>query len=273
MSSQISPLCKLDFIQNLSKDLIKFIYYPVEQNLNDNVFVNFNIIKEKRNFQQNIYKMVCKETNKIIIYFIETSSFLSKKKKISIYFNYTYINLQNFLIPDLENLVNEFVGINFNNNAQNGILIGVVETDSMFENFMLITTTSGLCEKVKQKTLYLATQNRVEKKESSSIREWLKNCVHCNIKQTEVVLNTLNTNELISLIGKKPIWNDGVNAWVLNFHGLVKEASVKNSISIDKDGNELFIFGKVSKNLYSLNIKSPISLIQGICMAITCIYK
>ena len=94
-----------------------------------------------------------------------------------------------------------------------------------------------------------------------------------DIKQTKVFLNILDTNELISLIGKEPIWNDGVNAYVLNFHGLVKEASVKNSISVDKDGNELFIFGKVSKNLYSLNIKTPISLIQGMCMAITCIYK
>ena len=126
-------------------------------------------------------------------------------------------------------------------------------------------------ENCKQKTLYLAIQNSI--KESSGVKEWLKNYVCYNLKQTNVILNTLNTGDLISLTGREPIWNDVINAWVLNFHGLVKEASVKNSISVDKDGNELFIFGKVSKNLYSLNIKTPISLIQGMCMAITCIYK
>tara|TARA_Y100001949_G_C15937388_1_gene308536 strand:- start:23 stop:841 length:819 start_codon:yes stop_codon:yes gene_type:complete len=272
MSSRISPLCELNFIKNLSKDLIKFVYYPLGQNF-ENDFSHFHIIKEKRKFKKHIYKMICQETNKIIMYFVETSSFCSKKKTISIYLNYTYINLQHHLISDLENLVNEFVGINFNNTAKNGILIGVVEADSIFKNFALNTTISKLYKTLKQKTLYLATQERTEKRKISGIKEWFKNCVCSDIKQTKVFLNTLDTNELISLIGKEPIWNDGVNAYVLNFHGLVKEASVKNSISVDKDGNELFIFGKVSKNLYSLNIKTPISLIQGMCMAITCIYK
>ena len=275
MSSQISPLCKLNLIENLSKDLIKFIYHPVEQNLNDDFFVHFNIIKKKHKSQKNIYQMICTEKNEIIMYFVETSSFFGKKKKISIYLNYTYINLQHHLISDLENLVNEFVGINFNNTAKNGILIGVVETDTWFENFILVTNTSKLCKNLKQKSLYLATQKRTEKRKIPGIfsKEWFKNCVCSDIKQTKVFLNTLDTNELISLIGKEPIWNDGVNAYVLNFHGLVKEASVKNSISVDKDGNELVRFRKVSKNLYSLNIKTPISLIQGKCMAITCIYK
>ena len=271
MSPQISPLCALNFIENLSKDLIKFVYYPLGKNF-ENDFCHFHIMKEKRNFGQDIYKMICKKTNQIIMYF-ETSSFFSKKKKISIYLNYTYINLQHHLIPDLENLVNEFVGINFNNTAKNGILIGVVETDIGFENFMLVTNTSKLCKNLKQKSLYLATQKMPEKRKISGIKEWFKNCMCYNIKRTNVVLNTLDTNELIPLTGEEPIWNDEINAYVLNFHGLVEEASVKNSISIDKDGNKLFIFGKVSKNLYSLNIKSPISVIQGVCMAITCIYK
>ena len=61
-------------------------------------------------------------------------------------------------MQDLENLVNEFVGINFNNTAKNGILIGVIETDSMFEKFTLVTNVSKLCKILKQKTLFLATQ-------------------------------------------------------------------------------------------------------------------
>ena len=79
MSSRISPLCELNFIKNLSKDLIKFVYYPLGQNF-ENDFSHFHIIKEKRKFKKHIYKMICQETNKIIMYFVETSSFCSKKK-------------------------------------------------------------------------------------------------------------------------------------------------------------------------------------------------
>jgi hypothetical protein len=272
MSSRISPLCELNFIKNLSKDLIKFVYYPLGQNF-ENDFSHFHIIKEKRKFKKHIYKMICQETNKIIMYFVETSSFCSKKKTISIYLNYTYINLQYHLISDLVNLVNEFVGINFNNTAKNGILIGVVEADYMFEKFTLVTNVSKLCKILKRKTLFLATQTPKNENENLSIKQWLKNFVQDNIKQTSVVLNTMNTNDIINVQNKIPIWNNVVHAYVLNFHGLVKKASVKNTILLDDNENELFIFGKISKNLYSLNVKSPMSLIQSICMAITCIYK
>jgi hypothetical protein len=268
MSSQISPLCELNFIKNLSKDLIKFVYSPLGQNL-ENDFFHFHIMREKRKFGHHIYKMVCQETNKIIMYFVETSSFYKSNKKISIYLNYTYLNLQDYLMQDLENLINEFVGINFNNTAKNGILIGVIETDSIFEKFTLVTNASKLCKVQKQKTLYLAIQKEVKKKKIS----WFKYQVYDNMKQTSVVLNTMNTNDIINVQNKIPIWNDVIRAYVLNFHGLVKEASVKNTILLDDNENELFIFGKISKNLYSLNVKSPMSLIQSICMAITCIYK
>ncbi len=272
MKPQISPLRDLNFIKNLSKDLIKFVYYPLGQNF-ENDFFHFHIMREKSKFGQHIYKMICQETNKIIMYFVETSSFYNTKKKISIYLNYTYINLQDYLNKDLENLVNEFVGINFNNTAKNGILIGVIETDSMFEKFTLVTNVSKLCKILKQKTLYLATQKREIKNEKSSMKQWFQNWVHDNMKQTSVVLNTINTNDIINIQNKTPIWNDEVSAYVLNFSGLVKEASVKNTIFLDDNENELLIFGKISKNLYSLNVKSPMSLIQSICMAITCIYK
>jgi hypothetical protein len=272
MSSQISPLCKLNFIKNLSKDLIKFVYHPLGKNFEKD-FCTFYITKEKRKFKKDIYKMICQETNQIIIYFVETSSFYNSKKTISIYLNYTYINLQDNVIQVLENLINEFVGINFNNTAENGILIGVIEANSGFENFVLVTNVSKLCKIQKQKTLYLAIQKEEKGKKSSSIREWFKYQVYDNMKQTSVILNTINTNDLITLTNKEPTWNDAIHAYVLNFHALVKEASVKNTIFLDDNQNEVLIFGKMSKNLYSLNIKSPISLIQGMCMAITCIYK
>ena len=53
MSSRISPLCDLNFIENLSKDLIKFVYYPLGKNF-ENDFCHFHIMKEKRKLRQNI---------------------------------------------------------------------------------------------------------------------------------------------------------------------------------------------------------------------------
>jgi len=270
--TRISPSCQLNFIKNLSKDLIKFVYYPVRSNFENENFSHFHIEKEKLKFKH-IYKMICQETNQIIMYFVETTSFYNRKTMISIYLNYTYINLQDYLIQDLENLVNEFVGVNFNNTAKNGILIGVIETDYMFEKFMLVTNVSKLCKILKRRTLYLAIQKHKVEEKKPCIKRWLINVMTDKIKQTTVILNTMNTDDIITIKNKIPIWNDVVHAYVLNFRGLIKEASTKNTIFIDDNENELLIFGKMSKNLYSLHINSPISLIQGVCMAITCIYK
>ena len=49
-------------------------------------------------------------------------------------------------------------------------------------------------------------------------------------------------DNLIELHNKTPTWNDDTQSYVLNFHGRVTQASVKNfQIVHDSDGNICFV--------------------------------
>lgn len=48
---------------------------------------------------------------------------------------------------------------------------------------------------------------------------------------------TKNMDNLIELHNKTPVWNDDTQSYVLNFHGRVTQASVKNfQVVHDSDG-------------------------------------
>ena len=50
---------------------------------------------------------------------------------------------------------------------------------------------------------------------------------------------TRNMDQLIELSNKTPVWNDDTQSYVLNFHGRVTQASVKNfQIVHEDDGNK-----------------------------------
>lgn len=49
---------------------------------------------------------------------------------------------------------------------------------------------------------------------------------------------TKNMDNLIELHNKTPVWNDDTQSYVLNFHGRVTQASVKNfQVVHDSDGS------------------------------------
>jgi tubby and related proteins len=75
---------------------------------------------------------------------------------------------------------------------------------------------------------------------------------------------------------RKPIWSDDVEAWTMDFHGRVKLASKKNFQLIDvgkgggtSDEETLMLFGKVTKDIFSLDYKAPMTVIQALSVALT----
>ena len=55
---------------------------------------------------------------------------------------------------------------------------------------------------------------------------------------------------ILELHNKTPVWNEDTQSYVLNFHGRVTQASVKNfQIVHDNDGNFFFFLKILIKNV------------------------
>ena len=72
---------------------------------------------------------------------------------------------------------------------------------------------------------------------------------------------------------KKPTFNKQLDAWTMDFRGRVKIASKKNfQICCDDilNGNQvLMVFGKVSKNHFSLDVRTPLTVGGAFAVALT----
>ena len=89
--------------------------------------------------------------------------------------------------------------------------------------------------------------------------------------------------ELMTFQTKQPVWSEELQAWTLNFDGRVKMASKKNFLLEVEDkfhlvnefgeGTEQLRFGKVRKNVYSLDYKYPFSPISALGIAMTTFAK
>ena len=76
---------------------------------------------------------------------------------------------------------------------------------------------------------------------------------------------------LIKLINKPPRWNDQVGAYVLNFNGRVTMASVKNfQLVADDDHDSILLqFGRVGKDLFTMDFAHPLSPIQAFAICLS----
>lgn len=83
---------------------------------------------------------------------------------------------------------------------------------------------------------------------------------------------------------KKPVWNDELHAWTLNFNGRAKRASKKNFLltppvdlkegtSTKDDGRVFLRFGKMSKSRFSLDFRDPFSPLVALGVAVTTFAK
>ncbi|XP_064613121.1 tubby-related protein 3-like isoform X2 [Liolophura sinensis] len=76
---------------------------------------------------------------------------------------------------------------------------------------------------------------------------------------------------LLELHNKTPVWNDDTQSYVLNFHGRVTQASVKNfQIVHDNDVDYIVMqFGRVSEDVFTMDFNYPMCALQAFGIALS----
>lgn len=79
------------------------------------------------------------------------------------------------------------------------------------------------------------------------------------------------TDQLLTLQNKDPVWNEETESFVLNFNGRVTLASVKNfQIVSDKDLDFISLqFGRVSGDTFTMDMRAPFCPIQAFGIALS----
>ncbi|XP_062449392.1 tubby-related protein 3 [Rhea pennata] len=80
-----------------------------------------------------------------------------------------------------------------------------------------------------------------------------------------------NLENLIELHNKAPVWNDDTQSYVLNFHGRVTQASVKNfQIVHDNDPDYIVMqFGRVAEDVFTLDYNYPLCALQAFAIGLS----
>ncbi|XP_075234466.1 tub domain-containing protein ktub isoform X2 [Lycorma delicatula] len=80
-----------------------------------------------------------------------------------------------------------------------------------------------------------------------------------------------NMDNLIELHNKTPAWNDDTQSYVLNFHGRVTQASVKNfQIVHDSDPEYVVMqFGRIAEDVFTMDYRYPMCTLQAFAIALS----
>ncbi|XP_019749223.1 tubby-related protein 3 isoform X1 [Hippocampus comes] len=78
-------------------------------------------------------------------------------------------------------------------------------------------------------------------------------------------------DNLIELHNKAPVWNDDTQSYVLNFHGRVTQASIKNfQIVHDNDPDYIVMqFGRVAEDIFTLDYNYPMCALQAFAIGLS----
>lgn len=80
-----------------------------------------------------------------------------------------------------------------------------------------------------------------------------------------------NMENILELHNKSPVWNDETQSYVLNFHGRVTQASVKNfQIVHDNDMDYIVMqFGRVAEDVFTMDYNYPMCALQAFGVALS----
>ncbi|KAJ8384158.1 hypothetical protein AAFF_G00208600 [Aldrovandia affinis] len=80
-----------------------------------------------------------------------------------------------------------------------------------------------------------------------------------------------NTDNLVCLMNKSPSWNEQTQSYVLNFHGRVTQASVKNFQIVHPDDADYIVmqFGRVAEDVFSMDYSFPLCSLQAFAIALS----
>ncbi|XP_045681140.1 tubby protein homolog isoform X3 [Phyllostomus hastatus] len=80
-----------------------------------------------------------------------------------------------------------------------------------------------------------------------------------------------HTETIIELQNKTPVWNDDTQSYVLNFHGRVTQASVKNFQIIHGNDPDYIVmqFGRVAEDVFTMDYNYPLCALQAFAIALS----
>lgn len=83
--------------------------------------------------------------------------------------------------------------------------------------------------------------------------------------------NIKNMDNIIELHNKTPTWNEDTQSYVLNFHGRVTQASVKNFQIIHDNDPEYIVlqFGRTSEDIFTMDYRYPLCPLQAFSIALS----
>ncbi|KAF8362541.1 tub-1 [Pristionchus pacificus] len=78
-------------------------------------------------------------------------------------------------------------------------------------------------------------------------------------------------DNVVKMTNKAPLWSEESQSFVLNFHGRVTQASVKNFQIVHEQDEEYVVmqFGRVSHDMFSMDFRYPLSAVQAFGIAMT----
>ncbi|XP_071941801.1 tubby-related protein 3-like isoform X2 [Antedon mediterranea] len=78
-------------------------------------------------------------------------------------------------------------------------------------------------------------------------------------------------DNLLELHNKTPVWNDDTQSYVLNFHGRVTQASVKNFQIVHENDVDYIImqFGRVGEEVFTMDYNYPLCAVQAFGIALS----
>ncbi|KAL5287464.1 TUB family protein [Megaselia abdita] len=78
-------------------------------------------------------------------------------------------------------------------------------------------------------------------------------------------------DNIVELHNKTPVWNDDTQSYVLNFHGRVTQASVKNfQLVHDSDPDYIVMqFGRTSEDVFTMDYRYPLCALQAFAIALS----
>ncbi|KAJ8675288.1 hypothetical protein QAD02_011074 [Eretmocerus hayati] len=96
----------------------------------------------------------------------------------------------------------------------------------------------------------------------------------CPRDESETLLECYKSktmDNLIELHNKTPVWNDDTQSYVLNFHGRVTQASVKNfQVVHDSDADYIVMqFGRVAEDVFTMDYRFPLCALQAFAIALS----
>ncbi|CAH8641736.1 unnamed protein product [Schistosoma margrebowiei] len=76
---------------------------------------------------------------------------------------------------------------------------------------------------------------------------------------------------VLQLQNKNPVWNEETQSYVLNFHGRVTQASVKNFQIVHRSDDEYILmqFGRISEDVFTMDYTYPMCALQAFGIALS----